>query len=68
MNTTSLPSKIAHLKPNETMVLFPEDYKVFMRTLASYMHKKQIDKVSYKKALVIIDEQLQIGVAITKES
>jgi hypothetical protein len=68
MNTASLPSKITHLKPNETMVLFPDDYKVFMRTLAACMHRKQIDKVSYKKALVIIDEQLQIGVAITKES
>jgi hypothetical protein len=64
--TSSIRAKIETLKPWESIVFFPEDYKVFMRGLATAMLRQAIPEVSYKVARVIVDDQLEIGVLVTK--
>ena len=65
--TSSIRAKIETLKLGESLVFFPEDYKVFMRGLATAMHRNVIPKVSYKVARVIVEDQLELGVLVTRE-
>lgn len=66
MNRGSLVSKIHHLNVGESMVLFPTDYKVFMRTVGAALSRDQIQNVSYKKAHVIVGDSLLVGVLLVK--
>ena len=60
---------INELKSGESVVLFAKDYKVLMRTIGSYINRKQIpDTIRYKKAQVIVDDVLTIGVLVTNIS
>lgn len=60
---------INELKSGESIVLFAKDYKVLMRTIGSYISRKQIsDTIRYKKAQVIVADVLTIGVLVTNIS
>lgn len=60
---------INELKRGESIVLFAKDYKVLMRTIGSYISRKQIsDTIRYKKAQVIVADVLTIGVLVTNIS
>jgi hypothetical protein len=65
-NKTSLPSKINNLKVNEIMVLFPDDYRTFMRSLGAHKCRGNIPLIEYKKVQVIYDNTLLIGVSIKR--
>ena len=59
--------QINQLKEKESMVLFHDDYKVLMRTIASYIQRGQIDfPIKYYKASVVVKDELKIGVLITR--
>lgn len=61
----SLPAKINQLKPGQSMVLFPDDYKKMMREIGVLKHRKYIaEEIIYKKASVIVNDELLIGVFI----
>ena len=65
----SLVNKIKNIKPGERIIIFPKkDYKTLMRNIGSDQSRDKISKdVSYKKALVLIDDQVSIGVAVFRK-
>jgi hypothetical protein len=66
--TMSLPGKLRSIKPGESIVIFPKkSYKQLMREIdISALRGGIIDPdFSYKKAMVIVDEKIEIGVKIT---
>lgn len=69
MSGTSLPAKVRTLTEGETIVLLTDKPAVMMRTIGAHQARGRIDRnVTYRKALVIIKEQLSTGVAITRRS
>lgn len=59
--------QINNLKNNESIVLFHDDYKVLMRTIASYIQRGQINfPIQYFKASVVVKDELKIGVLVTR--
>ena len=64
---TSLPKKIASIKPRESIVVFG-DYRSLMKQIAVLKNRGYCQaNIKYKKAKVIVDEELMIGVLITNE-
>lgn len=65
-NSKSIPTKISNLKVNEQMVLFPKDYRTFMRTLVSHKSRGEVPLINYHKVQVIFKDTLLVGVLIKK--
>ena len=68
-NKGSLNAKITAMKPGESMVVFGygSSYTSLMRYIGSLQTKGYISKaIKYKKAHVVLEDELKIGVYITK--
>jgi len=65
----SLRTKLLTLRPREEMVLFgATDYKQLMRTTGSAQTRyPEVRDITYKKANVIVDDELKTGVIFRKE-
>ena len=63
----SLASKIEAIKEGESIVVFGETYKKTMRYIGSMHSRGYVEKtVTYKKAIVVVDDVLTIGCLITR--
>lgn len=62
----SLRNKIKNIREGEKIIIFPKkDYKTLMQNIGAEKSKGHIKKeIKYKKAVVIIDDKLFIGVAV----
>lgn len=54
------------LSAGQSVVLPTDDYRTTMRTIGSYQSRGSLpDTLIYKKALIIIGEEMHLGVEVT---
>lgn len=65
----SLPRKINAIKAESPIVIFTDDYKKTMREIEACKNRHQIsNNIKTKKARVVIDDDIKIGVYIYLEN
>lgn len=61
----SLPAKLKTIKPGESIIIPTNDYRSLMRQIGILKHRGYCSEhISTKKALIIVEEKLTIGVMI----